>query len=398
MRFHRIQVTNFRNLHSVDIQLNSRVNVFFGENAQGKTNLLETIYTLTHGKSFRTSEIDNLIMDSSHFSESSERFARVYAHVEKNNLLSKMQMVLTKEQKTFLLNDKKISSGALSKHFSSVLFSPESLSVIKNSDKERRDLIDEVVESVFPEKSKPLREFKKALQQRNRLLRDMKEGKIEISTRTLPYLESLTDSYLRISSELCVARIESIHALHSFLVEALCFILEISSVDISVEYVISGEKMSVPDSKLLFDAMYKRWMELKTAEIKSGHSLVGPHKHDVSIIFEGKDSRFYCSQGQQRLIILAFKMAQIRLHYRIHGVYPILLLDDVLSEIDEKKRIKLIEYLEKINAQIFMTTTENTVLNYLSRESLAVYNVEKGVIKSGSVGTTGNAQEDLSVR
>jgi DNA replication and repair protein RecF len=397
MRFKKIQITNFRNLRSVELQFNSRVNVFFGENAQGKTNLLETIYALTHGRGFRGGEMENLIYSPSVAGDNSvetldtKAFARVSAQVERNNLSSQLQLVLTPEHKTLFLNEKKISSSEIGKKYSSVLFSPESLAAIKDGDAERRELIDELIVSVFPDRAIHIDGFRKALRQRNKLLKDLRDGLVENNAKINLYLETLTQHYLKIATELCMARIESIQQMRGFLEEALCYILDIPAVDIAVEYVISGQKMNEATASQIYDAMYKRWLELKAAELNVGHSLVGPHKHDVSIIFAGKDSRFYCSQGQQRLIILAFKMAQIRLHFRVHSAYPILLLDDVLSEIDERKRVRLIEYLEKINAQIFMTTTENTVLNYLSRDSLAVYNVEKGVIRSA-------LQEDLSVR
>lgn len=381
MHFKKIEITNFRNLRNVEITLNPRVNVFFGENAQGKTNLLETIYTLTHGRSFRTSDVENLI----HNVDKPAEFSRVTALIEKNKLQSRIHLVLSGHTKSFFVNEKKVSGGAISRRFPSVLFSPESLSVIKNSDKERRDLIDELIESVFPEKSKIIDGFKRALKQRNKFLKDLRDGVLEINAKNALYLETLTESYLKVAAEMVQLRLESLQALQNYLEEALGYVLEAERVEIDVDYVMSDQKITNSDTAFLYDTMRKRWLELKTAEIRSGHSLVGPHKHDVRIIFAGKDSRFYCSQGQQRLLILAFKMAQIRLHYRIHSAYPLLLLDDVLSEIDEKKRMKLIEYLEQINAQIFITTTESTVLNYLSRESLSVYSVEKGVIKSDLV-------------
>jgi DNA replication and repair protein RecF len=412
MRFRKIQISHFRNLKSVELTFNSRVNVFFGENAQGKTNLLETIYALTHGRGFRGGEVENLIyippetsnmglssVDSSvetrdnksTMNREPDSFARVIAQVERNQLVSQLRLVVTPESKNLFLNEKKISSSAMAKKFSSVLFSPESLAAIKDGDLERRELIDELIVSVFPEQAIHIDNFKKALRQRNKLLKDIRDGIVENNAKIHLYLETLTQHFLKVATELCVARIESIEHIREYLREALCYILDISDVDISVEYVISSQKMNGATASQVYDAMYKRWIELKAAELNTGHSLVGPHKHDVGIIFAGKDSRFYCSQGQQRLIILAFKMAQIRLHYRVHSAYPILLLDDVLSEIDEKKRVRLIEYLETINAQIFMTTTENTVLNYLSRDSLAVYNVENGMIRSA-------LQEDVSVR
>src|SRR5690606_11873972 len=99
------------------------------------------------------------------------------------------------------------------------------------------------------------------------------------------------------------------------------------------------------DRYLIHNAMQERAKKLRAAEIAMGKSLVGPNKHDIKVLFAGNDSRFYCSQGQQRALILAFKMAQIIHYQRRHGVYPLLLLDDVLSELDVGKRFCLIQFL-----------------------------------------------------
>jgi len=107
---------------------------------------------------------------------------------------------------------------------------------------------------------------------------------------------------------------------------------------------------------------------------------VGPHKHDIQFLFNGSDSRYYCSQGQQRAFILAFKMAQIVYHYGIFKKYPILLLDDVMSELDETKRHNLLNFLKGINAQIFITTTEFDLQNQIDHSSLSVYKIVEGKI------------------
>ena len=122
--------------------------------------------------------------------------------------------------------------------------------------------------------------------------------------------------------------------------------------------------------------MYKRWQELKARETATGLCLVGPHKHDIQFNFNDQDARFYCSQGQQRAIILAFKMAQTRLHYKAHRVFPILLLDDVLSELDREKQMRFVNYLLSTEAQIFLTTTDATSLPEVAKSS--VFDVKEG--------------------
>ena len=249
-----------------------------------------------------------------------------------------------------------------------------------------------MIEDIFPEKRKSLLDFRRLLKQRNALLKDFKEKKYEINPRNILFLETLTEQYLASAAEIAELRSQAIEKIRPRLEKVLTEIFNENDVEIAVDYVISEQKFRQVSKQTALDAMYKRWLQLKSAEIKYGHSLVGAHKHDICLLFNGKDSREYCSQGQQRLLILAFKMAQIGLHFDVHSTYPILLLDDVLSEIDEIKRLRLMEVLETLCAQIFITTTESTILRYLKRNSYSVFEVKNGQINS----TAG--QEELSVR
>src|SRR6185312_16818402 len=160
------------------------------------------------------------------------------------------------------------------------------------------------------------------------------------------------------ATDLTWQRLEALRAILEDLNQAMNSISKNQNVDISVEYVISGEnalKMSYSDVE---NSLQKRVLELSDAELASGSSLVGPQKHDIVFLYDQNDSRFYCSQGQQRALILSFKMAQIVYHRRVHGTYPALLLDDVLSELDPARRSSLVKFLKDIPAQIFLTTTD----------------------------------------
>jgi DNA replication and repair protein RecF len=124
--------------------------------------------------------------------------------------------------------------------------------------------------------------------------------------------------------------------------------------------------------------MHKRTLELRDSELNSGSSLVGPQRHDIRVLFAGKDSRFFCSQGQQRALILSFKMAQILYHHRSYEVYPFLLLDDVLSELDPVRRTNLVKFLRDIPAQIFLTTTDLSFSTDFGDRRINVFNIENG--------------------
>lgn len=382
----KMSLKSFRNILVAKDAFCPRVNILYGENAQGKTNYIESIYAAINGESFRTSEYRHLINEKSSLSS-------IEVHIEKKKLKHHLQAQFTENDKKLFLNGKKVSKSTIRNEFSTILFSPESLSVIKNSDRERRDLIDDLIETLFPEKRKLLSDYRRLLKQRNTLLKDFKEKKYEINPRNVLFLETLTDQYLLVAAEIVELRLQAIEKILPRLEKVLTEIFSEKSVEIAVDYVISDQKFRRINKETALDAMYKRWLQLKSAEIKYGHSLIGAQKHDICLLFNGKDSRDYCSQGQQRLLILAFKMAQIGLHFDVHSTYPILLLDDVLSEIDEMKRLRLMEVLETLCAQIFITTTENTILRYLQRASYSVFEV-----KNGQINSTVGHQEELSVR
>jgi DNA replication and repair protein RecF len=148
-----------------------------------------------------------------------------------------------------------------------------------------------------------------------------------------------------------------------------------------VDNVISAQSAVDWDPNSVYDAHRSRLRELARAEIDSGQSLIGPHKHDVRFLFQNKDARFFCSQGQQRAIILAFKIAQILLFQQKRGESPFLLLDDVLSELDQVRRHNLLKVLSSLKSQIFMTSTELGVPEEFAKSELAVFEVQSGRVK-----------------
>ncbi len=376
MIFKEIRIKNFRNLSELSTKFSPRINFFVGNNGQGKTNLLEALYLFSNGESFRYGENSVLIQD-----QQQESLVQVVA--ESKNLQYDLKLHLQKSKKTFTANDKKIPTAELRKRFTCVLFSPESLSSIKEAGDQRRDLVDELLVSLSSINADLLWEYKKALRSRNKLLKDASEG-ITLRNQTLALLESLEPSFLRLASQLTYARLQ---ALKSLLPEFNAAMRDISQgpqkdspVDISVEYSMSGQNALQKTLEEVHEMLHKRILELRDAELASGASLVGPQKHDIIFLYGQKDSRFYCSQGQQRAIILSFKMAQIVNHRRVHGFYPALMLDDVLSELDEGKRTALINFLHEINTQIFITTTDLTLPQSFALESFSVKEVKDGAL------------------
>ncbi|MEK2689428.1 DNA replication/repair protein RecF [Bdellovibrio sp. GT3] len=372
MIFERLRLVNFRNYRDVVLKFSPRVNVFVGDNGQGKTNLLEAMYMISQGDSFRYSDNSTMI-------NSANQESLIQALITQNDLHYKLKLGLTKSRKVLTLNEKRVTSADVRKIFASVVFSPESLAAIKEGADHRRELVDDLLVTFDRKNTDLIADYRKALKTRNKMLKNFVEGDVPKGT-TLDLLESLNPQFVRLATDLTYARINALAGLAKDFNNAMQYISGNSAVDISVEYLVSDENAVHFTREQVQMSLEKRLGELHDAELSSGTSLVGPHKHDIVFLYGGKDSRFFCSQGQQRAIILSFKMAQIVYHRKAHGTYPVLMLDDVLSELDKTKRDALITFLHEINTQIFVTTTDFTLPDSFSLDQLSVVRIKDGQI------------------
>ncbi len=378
MKFEQLKLRNFRNYRDLNIQFPSGVVVFYGANGQGKTNLMEAFHLLLRGESFRPTSSSSLLLQAEN---EVAQASHLQATVVQSGLVHDLKLSLQSGKRQMTWNMNRVNSTSLVRQFPLVLFSPESLAAIKEGPDVRRQLLDDVVLGVSTGSAKVLKDFRRALKARNRVLRDFKDGTIKASDAAR-LLDSLDGSYLPLAAELTVSRLLALEALYDDFKSAASALLELPNVDISVEYVISGQVVRETVRSELLSAMHKRTQELRQAELAGGVSLVGPHKHDIRILFSGKDSRFFCSQGQQRALILSFKMAQILYHNRAYQIYPFLLLDDVLSELDPIRRTNLVGFLRDIPAQIFLTTTDLSFSMDFGDRRLNVFRIDKGNVQA----------------
>lgn len=375
MFLNQFELRNFRNFDQLLVRFSPFVNVLLGANGQGKTNLIEGLYLLTQGASFRPGTTENFI---SHFDTGMES-ALLRGSVEKAHLEYDLQLQLQPHRRTWTVNGKKTTGSALAKNFPAVLFSPESLSVIKEGPEQRRLFVDELLSSHAPANLRIMTEYKSLLRTRNRILKECRSGAMDHAQAEL-LLSSMEPQFLKAAAYLTFARLDALRALHADFSRAMQAISNRTNVDISVDYLISGQNAIHWSAIEIHDSMHKRLQELRSQEFAAGASLVGPHKHDIRILLDGKDSRFFSSQGQQRALILSFKMARIVYHYRVHNFYPLLLLDDVLSELDIEKRGSLVAFLKTIRSQIFITTTDFSLPEELGMGDCTVFELHRGHI------------------
>ena len=362
-----IKTFGFRNLENLEFSPNSHINIFIGKNGQGKTNLLETIYVASKGKSFRPGKIQE--WRNQRIDAESPFKLEFQLRDGKNSYL--LKVIWDENTKQTFLDNKKVTSGKLIQLFPTILFSPESLLSIKEGPDKRRNLLDEMLTSSV-QTQHFYTQYKKSLKNRNRFLKNSKES--EEFNETL--YKSLNILFLNFSAQLTMARIDLLHKLSPHIKKALTLIFG-DELSFEFEYVISERHIKNWSASEILELQQQRAKELKNAELSYGVSLVGAHKHDLKFILNGKDARFFSSQGQQRGLILAIKMAEIMYRFE-QGKTPVLLLDDVLSELDLEKREKLIEFLSTFQTQIFITTTDSIDGVNLNGD---YFNIQQGYIE-----------------
>ena len=375
MRIDELSPFRFRNLKFENLTFGTNINIFFGENGQGKSNLLEAIHLVFSLRSFRPTESHSYLTNS--FSQTEP--CRLRAKVERKQLISKIEIQFLQGRKKAIANGKSVTASVLTNQYPAVVFSPDSLNCIKLGPEFRRHLIDDFLATTSNKNHRIIEDYRKLLRSRNRLLREF-AGEPEKLKAAWDLYQSINEPFISASIRLTWARLECIREIEPFFRSSLRTLFKESDLAVGIDYCVSGKSVRGHSLDQIDNALRQRALELQIIEASRGISLVGPQKHEVCFLWRGSDSRFYSSQGQQRAIILAFKMAQIRFHYERFGEYPVLLLDDVLSELDLERRNQLLDFLANLDSQIFLTTTDLAFDRKFSESDLSQFEVKDGFI------------------
>lgn len=362
MYFKEMELSNFRNYESQKIDFHKKVNIIVGNNAQGKTNLIEGLYIMSLGKSFRTSKDSEMIKFGCNM-------ARVRTISKRSDRDVSVEIGLVKNKKSLKIDGVKMKKASdLLEKIYIVVFSPDDLKIVKEEPEKRRRFIDRELCQLKPIYFDSISKYKKILSQRNFLL---KQESPDMSILDI-WDEELSGYGARIIRErsLFIEKLRKISSgIHSDLTEKRELLdIEYES-DIEICNDLNLQK------KVFYDKLCSdRKRDL--ARRNTGH---GPHRDDIRIMVDGIDVRSFGSQGQQRSAALSLKLAEIGLIYEETGEKPVLLLDDVLSELDRVRQRQLITSFKDI--QIFITTTEVTdeLRNQLPDHS--IFEVEKGIVK-----------------
>ena len=356
MNIESLELSNYRNYKNLYMDYSPKTNLLFGNNAQGKTNILEAIYMCAAGRSHRGSKDKEEI-------KFGEDEAHIKININKNNINYRIDIHLKKNRpKGIAINGIPIKkTSELLGIFNVVFFSPEDLSIIKNGPSERRRFLDMELCQLNSLYVHSLICYNKILIQRNKLLKEF--NFIKESKETLDILDIQLIKYGK----------EIIRYREVFIDELKNIIKKISK-DISGEYInINYEK------NIEIDKYEEKLKNKRNEELKLKMTLIGPHRDDISFCIDGVDIRRFGSQGQQRTAALSLKLSEIELVKEKVKDTPVLLLDDVLSELDKKRQSKLLEYIGDIQTVITCTGLEDFINSNLDIDK--IYNVDNAILK-----------------
>ena len=363
MFLNKIFISNFRNYEELELNFNKNINIFIGNNAQGKTNILESIYVLSVTKSHRCNKDLFLIKNNSLFTKIR---GEVFSNEEKKN---NYEILINKEGKRVSINKKILrkTSEYLS-NINTIMFCPDDLEIIKGSPNKRRTFLNIEIGQFNNNYIKLLTEYNKILKNRNEYLKGNNFNKV--------YFDILTDKLIDKNIEIYEYRYDYLFKINKYIKKIYKSISKKENIYIKYETIIEKdtiEKMK-NDLKEKYDKIYNN-------ELLQKMTLIGVHRDDFSIYIDDIKINNYGSQGQHRIAILCFKLAEIEMYKEIYKK-PILLLDDIFSELDKNKKNNIIKYIEK-DLQVFITSTDLNNIDKKIIKNADIFYVKDGKVTRG---------------
>jgi DNA replication and repair protein RecF len=355
-----ISLRNFRNLANFKANFSPGFNVIAGNNGQGKTNLLEAVHWLGHLRPLRTTRVRELIRWK-------EKSTMVEGSIEQDGLTHHLKVAVENGKRSAYLEHKKTSALNYNGHLSVVLFTPSDLDLIKGSPEERRRFIDRSIFNLDRRFLSIFLKYRQALDSRNECLRK------HLPDELIEAYEITMASY---GLDLMKMRRSQLLALRPFFDEAFRRIMGFEgSLELSYRSILGQlEEESI-------DALASFFAQCRSNDRQRGFTQKGPHTDDFTFKMLDHSAKHFASQGQQRALVLATKISEI-LHFKEKKAeWPVLLLDDVSSELDPSKNQKLFQFLNDFSGQVFITTTNKDVLNI--DHNYKLWRVSNGVINSG---------------
>lgn len=361
MHINALTVDSFRNYKNGHIKLCPATNVFYGNNAQGKTNLLEAVYLFSHGRSHRARTDSELIR----FGD--ERYILKLLFEDSEREYNAVMRCGKEGKKQIKINNVPITKlSMLMSYLNVVMFTPEDLELVKGAPSARRRFIDEAISQLYPKYLSELIHYHKTLVQKNSLL------------KTLKYKGVTSDAMLSVWNEQLAEYGSVVYKYRRDFINSLDSLSKPIHKDITNEAlsVVYNSGIRINESKNIRDSFYEVLEQNQKREIEFGSALSGIQRDDFRIFINNNEAKIFGSQGQQRTCVLTLKIAETEFIKNERGEYPVLLLDDIMSELDINRRGYLWERIT--DKQVLLTCTDTEILK--STDNTRIFHIEDGKI------------------
>lgn len=362
MKITKLKLKNYRNCEEIELYLNSKKILIIGKNAQGKTNILESIYFLSTLKSQRTANNLELINFGA-------KNVEISADVEKNSSIELDFYYDQEKKREIKVNKLKTRPKEFKSVLKTVLFSTQDLLLLRGTPQNRRDWLDVAISQIYPAYDDRLSKYNKIRVQKNNFLKEYSQN----DTLFEVYNEQLTI----LGSNIIYLRKKFLKEIEKIAQEKHSTISQ--SELLTIRYDNNFLKEEDVEIEEISEKFKQKLEERKKEEIQRGQSLVGPHRDDIIFFINGQESTKFASQGQQRTIVLSLKLAELDIVTQKTGEPPVLLLDDVLAELDDLRQNYLLKTINE-STQTIITSVDTLLFDEKFLEDVMVYRIEQGKI------------------
>jgi DNA replication and repair protein RecF len=364
MQLETLETSNFRNI-SGKMTFGSGLSLLIGDNGQGKTNWLEAISVLATTKSFRTAKLQEAIRFE-------EEMAVIDGFIKVSGEITRELRALIQERvKQFAVNGKREFIPNYLGQLHAVIFTADELGVVRGGPEFRRRFLDDAIVAVHPPYSETIAEYGRVIRQKNALLQTARDQEFSVE-KTAEMLAPWNEQLVALATKIHRSRVRIVERLNEALERHL-----FSSEEVSIRYASSLEGKGELNS---YEALINERLLMRVpAELVSGHSLIGTHRDDLEINFDGHDIRKYGSSGQQRSAFLLLLLANISVYFATRNEYPLFLIDDIDSELDHERIGRLLEFLDGKTQTIVTTSKANIATEF--GHNASVFRVADGIAK-----------------
>ncbi len=362
MQITRLRLFHYRNIGELEIFPSAGVSLFSGRNGQGKTNLLESIYLLGYGKSFRTSIPRDCIQHG-------QQECRIEGTIQHGQSTRDLQITITTAEKKLLLLGKPVALDEFVGNLHLLVFTHQHLSVVRGGPADRRAFLDRAMITLYPGHVSCLTAYGRALRQRNSVLSSTREGKKSIDDTLL---DSWDEAIIKPGARILLNRMHYVEKMKGELPQGL---FETEVLKMHYLSTVVREPLEIP---IIEEHFRQRLLQARSADQRTGYTSIGPHRDDLKLFVNGKSLVDFGSAGQQRSSLLSLYFSQMEIHRKVHGFYPVFLVDDAEAELDEQRLRAFLQYLSQ-RTQTFLTSAKDFLLSAIP-ENACHFEVRSGAV------------------